>query len=86
VGEFSSDVAVDPNTPKVLFVKLLKNELLKTNLPSWDLMMKNIYSLGAFQIAPTNFKLTVTRLDDKSGIEKTVMEEGASLKANCGCR
>jgi cell surface protein SprA len=33
VGEFSSDVAVDPNTPKVLFVKLLKNELLKTNLP-----------------------------------------------------
>lgn len=80
VGEFSSDVAVDPNTPKVLFVKLLKNELLKTNLPSWDLMMKNIYSLGAFQIAPTNFKLTVTRLDDKSGIEKTVMEEGASLK------
>jgi len=80
VGEFSSDVAVDPSTPKVLFVKLLKNELLKTNLPSWDLMMKNIYSLGAFQIAPTNFKLTVTRLDDKSGIEKTVMEEGANLK------
>ncbi|WP_370580810.1 cell surface protein SprA [Mucilaginibacter sp. FT3.2] len=80
VGEFSSDVAVDPNTPKVLFTKLLKNELLKTSLPTWDLMMKNIYSLGAFQIAPTNFKLTVTRLDDKTGIEKTVMEEGATLK------
>jgi cell surface protein SprA len=45
VGEFSSDVAVDPATPKTLFVKLLKNELLKTNLPTWDLMMKNIYSL-----------------------------------------
>lgn len=80
VGEFSSDVAVDPNTPKVLFVKLLKNELLKTNLPTWKLMMKNIYSLGAFQIAPTNFKMTVTRLDDKSGIEKTVMEEGQNTK------
>lgn len=80
VGEFSSDVAVNPSTPKVLFVKLLKNELLKTNLPSWDLMMKNIYSLGAYQIAPTNFKLTVTRLDDKSGIEKTVMEEGVNTK------
>ncbi len=80
VGEFSSDVAVNPNTPNVLFVKLLKGELLKTNLPTWDLMMKNIYSLGAFQIAPTDFKLTVTRLDDKSGIEKTVMEEGQNLK------
>ncbi|QTE40548.2 cell surface protein SprA [Mucilaginibacter gossypii] len=80
VGEFSSDVAVNPNTPNVLFVKLLKGELLKTNLPTWDLMMKNIYSLGAFQIAPTNFKLTVTRLDDKTGIEKTVMEEGQNLK------
>jgi cell surface protein SprA len=80
VGEFSSDVAVNPNTPNVLFVKLLKGELLKTNLPTWDLMMKNIYSLGAFQIAPTDFKLTVTRLDDKSGIEKTVMEEGQNTK------
>lgn len=80
VGEFSSDVAVNPTTPNVLYVKLLKNELLKTNLPTWDLMMKNIYSLGAFQISPTDFKLTVTRLDDKSGIEKTVMEEGQSTK------
>jgi cell surface protein SprA len=80
VGEFSSDVAVDPNTPKVLYTKLLKGELLKTGLPTWKLMMKNIYSLGAFQISPTDFKLTVTRLDDKSGIEKTVMEEGQNLK------
>ncbi|MBB6129650.1 T9SS outer membrane translocon Sov/SprA [Mucilaginibacter lappiensis] len=80
VGEFSSDVAVDPNTPKVLYVKLLKGELLKTNLPTWKLMMKNIYSLGAFQVSPTDFKLTVTRLDDKSGIEKTVMEEGQNTK------
>ncbi|TWR30675.1 cell surface protein SprA [Mucilaginibacter pallidiroseus] len=76
VGEFSSDVAVDPANPKSLFVKLLKNELLKTNLPTWDLMMKNIYSLGAFQISPNNFRLNVSRLDDKSGIEKTIMDEG----------
>lgn len=81
VGEFSSDRAVDPNTPTVLFTKLLKNELLKTNLPTWDLMMKNIYSLGAYQISPTNFKLNVSRLDDKSGIEKTIMDEGQNLKS-----
>ncbi|MDN5287317.1 MAG: sprA [Mucilaginibacter sp.] len=80
VGEFSSDVAANPNAPNVLFVKLLKGEILKTNLPSWKLMMKNIYSLGAFQVSSTDFKLTVTRLDDKSGIEKTVMEEGQNTK------
>ncbi|RFZ81284.1 cell surface protein SprA [Mucilaginibacter terrenus] len=81
VGEFSSDVAVDPATPKTLFVKLLKNELLKTNLPTWDLMMKNIYSLGAFGISPNNFRLNVSRLDDKSGIEKTIMDEGQNTRS-----
>ncbi|HWZ16605.1 MAG TPA: cell surface protein SprA [Mucilaginibacter sp.] len=81
VGEFSSDVPVDPATPKVLYVKLLKNQLLKTNLPTWKLMMKNIYSLNAFQISPTNFRLTITRLDDKTGIEKTIMEEGQNTKS-----
>lgn len=81
VGEFSSDQAVDPATPKVLFVKLLKNELLKTNLPTWDLMMKNIYSLGAYGISPNDFKLNISRLDDKSGIEKTIMDEGTNTKS-----
>ena len=76
VGEFSSDIPATPNAPKVLYVKLLKNTLLKTNLPTWKLMMKNIYSLNAFQVSPTNFKLSITRLDDKTGVDKPVMEEG----------
>lgn len=81
VGEFSSDIPATPNAPKVLYVKLLKNTLLKTNLPTWKLMMKNIYSLNAFQVSPTNFKLGVTRLDDKSGVEKPVMEEGQNTSS-----
>lgn len=81
VGEFSTDVPVDPVNPKVLYVKLLKNELLKTSLPTWDLMMKNIYSLGAYQVSPSNFRMTITRLDDKSGIEKPIMDEGANTKS-----
>lgn len=80
VGEFSADRPVDPATPKVLYVKLLKNQLLKTNLPTWNLMMKNIYSLNAFQISPSNFKLSISRLDDISGIQKPVMEEGQNTK------
>jgi len=81
VGEFSSDVPVDPVNPKVLYVKLIKNQLLKTSLPTWKLMMKNIYSLNSFQVSPKDFRLTVTRLDDKSGIEKTIMEEGQNTKS-----
>lgn len=80
VGEFSSDQPVDATNRKVLYVKLLKNQLLKTNLPTWKLMMKNIYSLNAFQISPNNFRLLITRLDDKSGIQKEVMEEGQNTK------
>ncbi|RKR85585.1 cell surface protein SprA [Mucilaginibacter gracilis] len=80
VGEFSTDVKVDPTTPKVLFTKLLKNEILKTSLPTWKLMMKNIYSLGAYGISPSDFKLSITHLDNKSGIEKPIMEEGQNLK------
>ncbi|WP_158798419.1 cell surface protein SprA [Pedobacter sp. L105] len=76
VGEFSTDINFDPNTPKVLFVKLLKNETIKTNLPTWNLMMKNIYSIGGYQISPQNFKLDITRLDNETGTESPVMNEG----------
>jgi len=81
VGEFSTDIPVNPNKPQVLYAKLLKNSLLKTNLPTWKLMMKNIYSLGAFQISPNNFRLNVSRLDEKSGIAKPIMDEGIHTKS-----
>jgi cell surface protein SprA len=76
VGEFSTDVSFDQAAPKVLYAKLLKNETTKTNLPTWDLMMKNIYSIGGYQISPQNFKLDIFRLDNESGIERPVMTEG----------
>src|SRR5690606_1616879 len=44
VGEFSTD-GIAP--PKTLVVKMLKSTILNVNAPMWDLMMKNIYSLGA---------------------------------------
>lgn len=78
VGEFTSDIPVNPTTANVLYVKLLKNQLVKTSLPTWNLMMKNIYSLNASQISPNNFKLSISRLDDVSGITKSIMEEGPS--------
>lgn len=78
VGELTTDVPVDNAVPKVLFVKLLKNETLKTNLPTWDLMMKNIYSLGAYQVSQNDFRLNIFRLDENSGVEKPQLTEGVN--------
>lgn len=77
VGEFSTDVSFDQGTPKVLYSKLLKNETIKTNLPTWDLMMKNIYSIGGYQISNQNFKLDIFRIDDKTGVEMPLIREGS---------
>ncbi|MCX2576326.1 T9SS outer membrane translocon Sov/SprA [Pedobacter sandarakinus] len=76
VGEFSTDVTFDAANPKVLYAKLLKNETTKINLPTWDLMMKNIYSIGGYQISPLNFKLDIFRIDNETGVEKPIMTEG----------
>src|SRR3546814_7819436 len=70
VGEFSTDVPVTPSQPQMLVAKLLKNEILKTNLPIWDLMMKNIYSIGAYGVGQNNFRFNIFRIEDESGVEK----------------
>ena len=76
VGEFSTDIAFNQGTPNVLYAKMLKNETTKTNLPTWDLMMKNIYSIGGYQISRQNFKLDIFRIDENSGIERPAITEG----------
>ncbi len=56
VGEFSADV----KAPNNLFVKLLKSTAVSpSNKRLWNLYMKNIYSLGSFNIQPDKFKLDV---------------------------
>ena len=52
VGEFSSN---GPSAPNSLYIKLLKNLSFSPQLPNWDLMMKNIYSLGAYNISDQEF-------------------------------
>jgi cell surface protein SprA len=62
VGEFSQDVPPDTtgNSQNVLFLKLLKATSQRTNLPIWDLMMKNVYSVGYGQLERQDFKLDLT--------------------------
>ncbi|MFT3910577.1 MAG: cell surface protein SprA [Ferruginibacter sp.] len=61
VGEFSQDVPPDTTTATqaVLFLKLLKATSQRTTLPIWDLMMKNVYTIGYGVLSPTDFKLDV---------------------------
>ena len=61
VGEFSQDIPPDSSTAtqKVLFLKLLKATSQRTNLPIWNLMLKNVYTIGYGTLSPQDFKLDV---------------------------
>ncbi|MES2591375.1 MAG: cell surface protein SprA [Bacteroidota bacterium] len=56
VGEFS-DGGI--SAPQALFTKMLKSTATNTKHPMWNLMMKNVYSIGSYQINPKDFKLNV---------------------------
>jgi cell surface protein SprA len=65
VGEFSNDGIL---APKSLVLKLLKHTLLNVKSPIWDLMMKNVYSLNAFQLSSEDFRLEVLYRNDETGL------------------
>lgn len=56
VGEFSTDGVAGQNA---LILKLLKPTITNPTLKIWDLMMKNVYSIGAYQVDQTGFKLNI---------------------------
>ncbi|GAB1856259.1 cell surface protein SprA [Flavobacteriaceae bacterium MHTCC 0001] len=71
VGEFAND-GVDPNevetntdgdvtavTNKALVLKMLKSSVTNVEQPIWDLMMKNIYDTGAFNLSQNDFTLNI---------------------------
>ena len=73
VGEFSTDGITSPD---VLFLKLLKGTNLTPRLPTWNLMMKNIYALGAYQIERQDFELHILYQDDETGNSINYIPEG----------
>jgi cell surface protein SprA len=80
VGEFSQDVPPDSTgtSQKVLFLKLLKATSQRTNLPIWDLMMKNVYSVGFGQLERQDFDLNVTYEEPSLG-EKRYLPPSATI-------
>jgi cell surface protein SprA len=70
VGEFANDgvdateVSTDNSGIQIvnnnnLVVKMLKSAITSTEEPIWDLMMKNIYNTGAFQLSQEDFRLNI---------------------------
>ncbi|WP_425589987.1 cell surface protein SprA [Flagellimonas algarum] len=72
VGEFANG-GIDATTVtgganpiienNTLVLKLLKSNITNVDDPIWDLMMKNIYSTGAFQLIQEDFKLNILYSD-----------------------
>ncbi len=74
VGEFSTDSK--ENTSDCLYVKLLKGVTMSPDMMFWDLMMKNVYSLGAYSVQKEKFKLNVSYQSDSTGTYVNYLPEG----------
>ena len=74
VGEFSTDNK--ENTSDCIYVKLLKGITMSPDMMFWDLMMKNVYSLGAYSVQKEKFKLNVTYQSDSTGTYVNYLPEG----------
>lgn len=59
VGEFSTDVPVEEGSKSALMLKMLKPTIINPKSKSWDLMMKNVYSIGAYQVSQSDFTLDI---------------------------
>ncbi len=66
VGEFSTDGVTGSDA---ILLKLLKGTTTRPKLPIWDLMMKNVYSIGAYQVNREDFLLEVWYTNPQTGVD-----------------
>ncbi|WP_233195762.1 cell surface protein SprA [Aquimarina sp. MAR_2010_214] len=88
VGEFANDgvdatvgdTAGNTNvgSSQSLVVKMLKSPIVNVTLPIWDLMMKNIYSTGAFRLEQNDFRLNIL-YSNPSPVNYITAAEGSSV-------
>ncbi|MGW8314004.1 MAG: T9SS outer membrane translocon Sov/SprA, partial [Bacteroidales bacterium] len=74
VGELSQASGV--SAPSSLILKLIKPTNFTPNSYTWNLMMKNVYALGAYQLSADDFTLDVLYRDDKTGNAINYLPEG----------
>ena len=79
VGELSDDY-INRDANEVIRLKMLRPNAVRIDLPTWDLMMKNIYPLNASQVSSQNFLLRVIYKDDNTGIDNPNLQEGQNTQ------
>lgn len=65
VGEFGTDI----QAPNALVVKLLKASNFDVTKPNWPWMMKNIYSIGGYNIGREDFVMNILYQDTETGVK-----------------
>jgi cell surface protein SprA len=76
VGELSNNSEnIRPDSSlNVLYVKLLKSTIQRTDIATWDLMMKNVYPTGATQVDQKEFRLDIYYEDPGKGVKRFLPE------------
>ncbi len=77
VGEFS-DQGIPTN--KCLMVKLLKSTAVNTHVPLWNLMMKNVYNLSAYNINREDFLMNILYTGNSNTVPTGFFTEGDNVK------
>jgi len=81
VGELSEDYGNKPED-QVAYLKLLRPRKIAIKdtpgriLPTWNLMMKNIYNLNVSGLTRDGFQLRLIYRDDRTGIDNPQLQEG----------
>ncbi|MDP4291007.1 MAG: cell surface protein SprA, partial [Bacteroidota bacterium] len=73
VGEFSDE---NLGSSTCLMVKLLKSTSLNTHIPMWNLMMKNVYNIGAYRISSEDFIFNILYSGNENGVPSSYLSEG----------
>ena len=79
VGELVDDYQ-NLNAEQVIHMKLLRATNPSLQYPTWDLMMKNVYSLDATQLNREKFQLQIIYKDDETGVDITSIKEPSPIQ------
>ncbi|WP_299820029.1 cell surface protein SprA [uncultured Pontibacter sp.] len=79
VGELIEDYQ-NLDDQKVVHMKLLRATNPALEYPTWDLMMKNVYSLDATQVNRQNFQMQIIYKDDETGVDITSIKEPSPIQ------
>lgn len=80
IGEFSNDLPPLADSTKsaerILALKMLKATSIRVKNPIWNLMMKNIYSLNAYNVNREKFVFDIYYRDPGGGFKRYLPEAG----------